>query len=202
MYVTPTLTIGDSLWIRWRVWLHNAAARILHNSTAARIESPATMEREFSRLLSSYGNLVSKLCLCYATSKEDLEDLKQDVWTNIWRGLHTFRNESEYSTWIYRICLNTCVSTFRRAVRRKNMMEEMLPELVLDNESTDNREEVETLYMIIASLNPIEKAMITMWLQELSYEEIASVTGLNRNTVATRIRRIKDKIAKTWHEQN
>lgn len=201
MYVTPTLTIGDSLWIRWRVWLHNAAAGILYDSTVARTESPVTMEREFSRLLSSYGNLVSKLCLCYATSKEDLEDLKQDVWTNIWRGLHTFRNESEYSTWIYRICLNTCVSTFRRAVKRKNMMEEMLSELAVKDEYPDNREEIENLYMIISSLNPIDKAIITMWLQELPYEEISSVTGLNRNTVATRLRRIKEKIAKTWHEQ-
>lgn len=158
--------------------------------------SPIALERKFQALIKRENNTISKICFSYSNSVAEFDDLRQDALINIWRGLRNFRGESSEKTWIYRVTVNSCLSTSRRQSRYQHESLEGLYDLV---ESDDSRKEaIEQLHRVIGSLNPQEKAIIMMWLDELTYDEIALAMGYNRNTVATKIKRIKEKIAKEY----
>lgn len=155
-------------------------------------EESRIRDREFEEVVKRHSALISRICFTYSISSEDYEDLRQDVLVNIWRGLKQYRAESSMVTWIYRVALNTCVSTIRKRNGRPKMSS--LESLVIDVAADDDaafRERLEVLYSLIAELNPIDKAIVTMWLDDRSYEEIASVTGLAKNAVGVRLHRIK-----------
>lgn len=158
------------------------------------------VEKEFMKVSTDYGRMISKICYCYATSEDDFNDLRQDVLTNIWRGLPNFKGDSGYSTWVYRICLNTCVSTYRKMKRKEEVFLKEEYAHDVENQETDNSD-IDILYLMISKLNPVDKGIVMMWLDEKSYDEISEVTGINRNTVATRLRRAKEKIASAWPDR-
>lgn len=153
------------------------------------------LERRFREVIEEYGPVISGICFSYASDADDLKDLRQDILINIWKGLKTYRGDSSLSTWIYRVALNTCVSTVRKRSRRPYTLPlERVPDREEERDA-ESRERIETLHAMIATLSPIDKAIVTMWLDERKYEEIAEVTGLSRNNVAVRINRIKQKLA-------
>lgn len=110
--------------------------------------------------------------------------------------MNGFHGGSSVKTWIYRVTVNSCLSTIRKQSRHKHESLDALYGLI---ESDDpDKEAIEQLHRVINMLDPEEKAIIMMWLDELSYDEIGTAMGLNRNTIATRIRRIKEKIIKEY----
>lgn len=150
-------------------------------------------ERLLSEIISQNSPTIDRVCFYYSSSREDFDDLRQDIIINIWNGLDRFRQECRHSTWVYRICLNTCVSTWRKNKRHKDT----LPlDTVLEKASAEDNGNIETLHYLISTLLPEDKALLMMWLDDMSYDEISELTGLNRNTVASRLKRIKDKMAK------
>lgn len=160
--------------------------------------SVADRKREvFMMIMKEYNPLISKLAYSYSRSRSDYDDLCQDIQLNIWKGLQTFRNESEMSTWVYRVSLNTCVSTIRS--QRRNTLNKgensLLATLSDTGEDAENMERIEELHHLISKLGPEDKAIINLWLADKSYEEISAVMGMKRNTVATRLRRIKEKLS-------
>ena len=152
-------------------------------------------ERQFASILNEFGSVISGICFSYSSNSDDLNDLRQDILINIWKGLNGFRGDASLSTWIYRVALNTCVSTIRK--RSKTISTISIDNMIEPAEYTDpaSRENIEQLHSLIASLSPLDKGIVTMWLDERSYEEIAEVTGISRNNVAVRINRIKKKLA-------
>ena len=152
-------------------------------------------ERQFASILNEFGSVISGICFSYSSNSDDLNDLRQDILINIWKGLNGFRGDASLSTWIYRVALNTCVSTIRK--RSKTISTISIDNMIEPAEDTDraSRENIELLHSLIASLSPLDKGIVTMWLDERSYEEIAEVTGISRNNVAVRINRIKKKLA-------
>lgn len=152
------------------------------------------LEAEFLSVVEKFEPLIKKLCLAYSSSQTEFEDLMQDTMLNLWRGFPAFRGESKISTWIYKVCLNTCVASFKKLSRNPICMPENIP----DKEYEDNLEDLEMitlLYYGLSKLNPMDRAIIMLWLDEKSYEEISEIIGYPRNTVASRIRRIKEKLA-------
>lgn len=147
----------------------------------------------FRSILKEHDSLVSKICFGYSQTRQDFEDLRQDAYINIWQGLECFRGDSQLRTWLYRVTLNTCVSTLRKRSRSIETLglSEMGDFVDADCEK---RQLLIQLYEAIANLPPLDKAIIMMWLDEMSYDEIADVTGLGKNTIGTRIRRAKDKL--------
>ncbi|MDE6290653.1 MAG: RNA polymerase sigma factor [Muribaculaceae bacterium] len=151
------------------------------------------LEIRFKDCVSVHDAMIRRICLGYAHTSQDLEDLYQDVLVNIWRGIPAFRADSSMRTWVYRIALNTCVSTLR--VRSKVPPQTSLEEVILvPDQSQEKKEVLKELYECIATLGPIDKAIVMMWLDEYSYEEIAATVGLKRNSVATRLHRAKEKL--------
>ncbi len=155
------------------------------------------LERLFADTVQTHDAMLRRICLGYAANPQDLEDLYQDVLVNIWRGLPSFRSESSIRTWLYRIALNTCVSTLRTRTSRppQSSLEDVI---LIPDDSQEKREAVKDLYECIATLNPIDKAIMMMWLDEYSYDEIADTVGLKRNNVAIRLHRAKEKL-KSMH---
>ena len=157
------------------------------------------LHRLFDRTVDDYDAMIRRICLGYAHTKQDLEDLYQDVLVNIWRGLPSFRADSSVRTWVYRIALNTCVSTLR--VRSKQPPQTSLDEVILvPDRSQEKKETIKDLYECIATLGPIDKAIVMMWLDGYSYEEISETIGLKRNNVATRLHRAREKLKSMQNE--
>ena len=152
----------------------------------------------FENIVKEYSLMITKVCYYFAADLSELKDLRQDVLLNIWVGLEKFRNQSKLSTWIYRICFNTCITFQRKNKQRKN--EQPLSSVLEIEDETFDMEKYEEMHRLIRLLGSEEKAIILMWLDENSYEEIAEVIGIKRNTVATRIKRIKEKLVKMSNE--
>lgn len=151
------------------------------------------LEERFHAIVNKYDNLIEKICFSYAVSAQEMEDLHQDVLINIWQGLPGFRGDSSEKTWIYRVALNTCITTFRKQVLKKTepMNEDLMG--VIDG-SYEAQEAAAELRECIEILTPKDKAILLMWLEEMSYDDIAETMGMPRNTIATRLRRAKEKI--------
>lgn len=152
-----------------------------------------SLEIRFAECIRIHDAMIRRICLGYAHTGQDLEDLYQDVLVNIWRGLPSFRADSSMRTWVYRIALNTCVSTLR--IRSKQPPQTSLDEVILvPDRSQEKKEAIKELYECISALRPIDKAIVMMWLDEYSYDEIADTIGLKRNNVATRLHRAKERL--------
>lgn len=153
-------------------------------------------EERFNAVVSDHRTTLYKVCYMYAEDSEHFKDLWQEVLANVWQGLDSFRGEAKLSTWLYRTAINTCVTYFRRTSRHSQgrISLDALAEIPGDD-SGQRTAQLKRMYSLIADLGKLDKAIILMWLDEKSYDEIAELTGLGRNAVATRLRRIKLKLA-------
>lgn len=156
-------------------------------------------EKRFAELIDDYKEVVAKVCYLYRSAHASFDDLYQEVLINLWQGLDSFRGEAKISTWIYRTALNTCITWYRR--NSKFSSTTTLDELVSEpaDSSADSAaylEEYRQLYNLISKLNPLDKALITLWLDDKPYDEIALITGLSQSNVGVRLHRIKDKLSK------
>lgn len=153
-----------------------------------------TEEREYEAAIKEYGGLISKICFYFSANPEEFNDIRQEVLLNIWKGWKNFRKDSKLSTWIYRVSFNTCISFQRKERRSKNLISiEDLIDIPIDEEPS-KLERYNEMHALIRQLNFTERVLILLWLDEKSYEEISALTGLNRNTVAVKLKRIKEKL--------
>jgi len=151
------------------------------------------LEADFIRMIQENERIIYKVCSFYVSENFRMEDLYQETVLNLWRSYPKFRNESSYSTWIYRIALNSCISDLRKESRHHQNVPLSWSENIVfepDNMEDDIRE----LYTLIRQLKTLERAIILLWLEEKSYQEIADITGLSLSNVATKLKRIKEKL--------
>lgn len=150
-------------------------------------------EATFLSVIRNYDELISRLCLGYSRSTEEYEDLRQDAYINIWQSLNKFEGRAQLKTYLYRIVLNTCVSNMRRRSRETLSESSVDISKIVDGDA-EHLQLLAEMYDMISRLPVLDKAILMMWLDEMSYEDISSVTGLPRNSVATRLRRAKLKL--------
>lgn len=144
-------------------------------------------------MIREHNGIIYKVASIYADKENVLDDLYQEVVLNLWKSFPTFRNESAYSTWIYRVALNTCISFYRKS-SRKPMYVELSPDLRVATD--DNSFYVNELYALINQLNKLERALIFLYLEDRPYKEIADILGITPTNVSTKINRIKEKLKK------
>lgn len=153
-------------------------------------------EQEFGRLIHEHQGIIHKVCRVYGRTKTEREDLFQEILIRLWKGLPSFREEAKLSTWLYRVALNTAISEQRKWKRRIRF--DPLPEQPLPSPDTAASEEegaqIDALYRGIEQLKPVEKAIILLYLEEKSYQEIAEITGLSKSNVSVRLVRIRRKL--------
>ena len=193
----PPITLPLELRIQF---LWNRIVRFAILSEDEKVNSTFAVERKFKELITLENATISRICFSYACSVAEFEDLRQDALINIWRGMHGFRGESSSRTWIYRVTVNSCLSTIRKQSRHRHESLDALYGLI-DSDDSD-KESIEQLHRVINTLDPDERAIIMMWLDELSYDEIGAAMGIKRNTIATRIRRIKESIINEYKKKD
>ena len=149
------------------------------------------IEKEFIDILLEHKQIIYKVCFMYAKDKDAINDLYQETVLNLWRGYPNFRKESQVSTWIYKVSLNTCISDLRK---KKNVNFVPLQMEIDIYEDCEKNELLQEMYQLIKQLNKLERIYILLWLEEKTYDEIAEITGVSRNNVAIRLHRIKEKL--------
>ncbi|WP_297071604.1 sigma-70 family RNA polymerase sigma factor [uncultured Duncaniella sp.] len=160
--------------------------------------SPPINEKEFASFIRQHSRIINKVSYFYATPKLPFDDLRQEIYINLWLGLKNFRGDSKVSTWVYRVAVNSALMALRSTGRKVETVDMDLASLEMSTELDDaQRENLQALHSLINRLEEIEKAIILLWLDEFQYEEIAETLGMKRNTVATKIHRIKEKLSKT-----
>ncbi|MFD1140412.1 RNA polymerase sigma factor [Larkinella insperata] len=155
------------------------------------------MEKEFVSLLNRHPGILYKVCSLYCKESADREDLFQEIVLQLWRAYPTFKNESSVTTWMYRIALNTAISNYRRKAVKVQAVPFSANELQIpDLREEASDEAVKALYGAIEQLSPIEKAVITLYLDDRSYDEIAAIIGISKTNVGVKLNRIKAKLEK------
>jgi len=141
--------------------------------------------------------IIIKICRAYTNTQEDFEDYYQEVCLQIWRSKDSFKQQSEWTTWIYRISLYVCMSLLKKKKNnRQNFASDYLsPEVVADSKVFVD-EDLNVLYNAIRQLSEIDRAVILLYLEEKPYQEIATIIGTNPNNIGVRVNRIKERLKK------
>jgi len=151
-------------------------------------------EREFLNMVSAQKRIIYKVCYVYAKDEDDLNDLFQEVVLNLWKSFPRYRGDSGLTTWVYRISMNTCISFLRRSGTRPKtipMTSELAAHFADEQSKTG---ELQELYKLINQLGKMERALILLWLEERSYQEMADILGITKSNVAVKLNRIKEKL--------
>ena len=162
-------------------------------------------EEEFLKVFEANVGIVIKIAKAYANTTHDREDLMNDIVLELWRSFDTFRGQSAVSTWIYRVALNISMN-YRRKKKRDSLLTFWSDSKQFESlrwlSEQDDTPETELLYQSIDQLDANNKAIILLYLDGKTHEEIAYITGISKTNVGTRIGRIKEQIKKIIHQQN
>lgn len=151
------------------------------------------MEKAFLKMVDEHQRIIYKVCRMYRNTREDQEDLFQEIVFQLWKSFPSFRNESKISTWMYRIALSTSIAAFRKKTLPLDF-HETIPETFHPREVEDIPENEARMYEALRSLDTAERAIISLYLEDYSYREIAEITGFSENNVGVKISRIKTKL--------
>jgi RNA polymerase sigma-70 factor (ECF subfamily) len=158
-------------------------------------------EEQFREIVGEHQERVWNICRHYARTTDDARDLQQDVFVNVWRSLETFRGESQLSTWIYRIAVNTCLSYILKEKRRSvfnlsldshNISSLMQEEGVQEKIETERK--LNLLHDAINRLTVIDKLLISLAIEKVSSKEMAEIIGITEPNVRTKLHRIREEL--------
>lgn len=159
------------------------------------------MSKEFyQEYIENNRGIIARICRAYANSEADFQDYFQEVCLQLWRSRDSFRQQAQLSTWIYRVSLNVCLSLVRKKNRQILPMEEV-SRIPSSGEDIDEAKtsQLEQLYRGIRQLKEADRAIILLYLEEKSYDEMAEILGISTSNVGVRINRIKERLKKHIH---
>ncbi len=143
-----------------------------------------------------YAAIIIKICRAYTDCQEDFEDYYQEVCLQIWRSREGFQEKSQWSTWVYRISLNVCLTLLKKRKKNREETTDSFPTVANEEDRTFSDESLNQLYVAIKQLSEVDRAVILLYLEEKSYKEIAEIIGTNENNIGVRIKRIKERLKK------
>lgn len=150
------------------------------------------MEERFLQLLDEHQGILHKVCRLYRDREVDREDLFQEIVYHLWKAFPSFQARSKVSTWIYRIALNTALASFRKN-RPTVTLSADLPHLI-SPVSKETGSQSEKLYTAIRGLKEVDRAILSLYLEEMTYEQIGEIIGITPSNVGARLHRIKNKL--------
>ena len=156
-------------------------------------EQMKDLELEFTKMVREYRSTIYSVCYFFSDNPTEVDDLFQEVLVNLWKGFPDFRNDSSLKTWIWRISLNTCCSIQKRE-RRNVPTVPLLIDKDLFSESEQAGRQVKMLYDRINKLEVFDRAIILLWLESMSYDEIGAIVGISTSAVTSRLFRIKEQL--------
>ena len=151
------------------------------------------IELQFTKMVKEYRKEIYTVCYFFSKDKEEVNDLFQEILINLWKGFPKFREESSLKTWIWRVSLNTCNNHHRKKKRDVETVP-LTIDIDLYNDADDKSKQIQMLYDRISRLEPFDKAIILLWLENMTYEDIAGIMGISLANVTTRLFRIKEQL--------
>ena len=151
-----------------------------------------TSEITFAQMVKEHKNTIYTVCFMFSKDSDEVNDLFQEVLINLWKGLESFEGKSKIDTWIWRVSFNTCISQERK--KKRNSPIPLSMGIDLFNDKDDDTRQVKMLYDRIHRLKPFDRAIVLLWLENMSYEEIAAIVGITVKNVSVRLYRIKEEL--------
>lgn len=150
-------------------------------------------ELDFARIVREHKGTIYTVCYMFSKDEEEVADLFQDILVNLWKGFAKFRGDSSVRTWIYRVSLNTCISAERKK-KRKGDSVPLDMNINLFDDSVEDLKQIRMLQNRISRLGPFDRAIVLLWLENLSYDEIGAIVGITAKNVSVRLFRIKEQL--------
>ena len=151
------------------------------------------IELQFTRMVKEYRKTIYTVCYFFSKDTEEVNDLYQEILINLWKGFPNYRGESSLKTWIWRVSLNTCSNQERK---KKNRIQTVPLSIDIDlyNDEDAGSRQIQMLYDRINRLDVFDRAIILLWLENMTYQDIADVVGISVSNVTTRLFRIKEQL--------
>ncbi len=156
----------------------------------------------FVEMVQKHAGIIYKICNLYAAS-EEREDLKQEIIFQLWKSFPSFRGDSSFQSWMYRVSLNTAMLGLRARKLKYTSLSDR-EDQIADEESADGELEtrIRKLYSQISKLNDLDKTIIFLYLEKCSYDEIAEITGISKGNVSVRLVRIRERLRNHFNLKN
>jgi RNA polymerase sigma-70 factor, ECF subfamily len=152
-------------------------------------------EKQFEKHLTENELLLYKVCRLYAYSDADRQDLFQEIVIQLWKAFPKFKGQSKFSTWLYRVAINTAITGLRK---QKDFIVSYepatLPQYVDDNTGLEEEEQLKELHKAIEQLNQVEKAIVMLYMEDKTYEEMEEILGISQGNLRVKMNRIKEKL--------
>lgn len=154
------------------------------------------LEKSFVKQLQENQNLIHKICRLYTDGEDAHKDLFQEITIQLWKAYPQFRGDSKFTTWAYRVGLNTAITLYRKKTKSINTIEfdGKLHKIDQDEYNYEEEEHIKLLYQAVQQLNDIEKALVFMYLEDKDYSEIAETLGISEVNARVKMNRIKGKL--------
>ncbi|MEM6514945.1 MAG: RNA polymerase sigma factor [Bacteroidota bacterium] len=155
-----------------------------------------TLEHNFVELLEKHQNIVHKVCRLYTNNQDAHNDLFQEITIQLWKAYPKFRGDAKFSTWMYRVGLNTAITLYRKSKRKIKTQEFEAVSFKIKAEPYDDTEEqqLKLLYQAVKQLNDIEKALVFLYLEDKNYSEISETLGITEVNARVKMNRVKKKL--------
>ncbi len=156
------------------------------------------LEQEFIRQVEVNQNIIHKICRLYTSDEHAHKDLFQEISIQLWKAYPKFRGDSKFTTWAYRVALNTAISLYRKKSRTITTIEfnATIHKFKYDEYNFEEEEQLKILYLAVQQLNDIEKALVYMYLEDKDYTEISETLGISEVNARVKMNRIKTKLKK------
>ena len=151
-----------------------------------------TLEKQFAQTVAEHKSTIYTVCYMFSKDVDEVNDLFQEVLVNLWKGFEGFQHRSDIKSWIYRVSLNTCISLERK--KRRSPVERLNMDINLFEDKDEDTRQVDRLHQRISQLQPFDRAIVLLWLENLSYEEIGLIVGISAKNVSVRLYRIKEQL--------
>ncbi|QMU29625.1 RNA polymerase sigma factor [Adhaeribacter radiodurans] len=160
------------------------------------------LDAQFIEEINQHIGIAHKVCRMYIPALDEREDLLQEMMYQLWRSYPAFQHHARFSTWMYRVCLNTAITYLRKNTKDKEKSLTGKHLQIPDQSHTQPDDNLDILYLAIGKLTDVNKALILLYLEDLSYEEMAQITGLTVSNVSVRLVRIKIELEKQLNHLN
>jgi len=152
------------------------------------------LEREFERIVKEHRGTIYTVCYMFSNDQDEVADLFQEVLINLWKSLPSFERRSDVRSWIYRVSLNVCISLDKKKRRHHTVPLTMDINPYEETETNQNSRQMDMLRQRIARLGQFDRAIILLWLENMSYDEIGAIVGISAKNVSVRLVRIKEQL--------
>ena len=158
-------------------------------------------EKEFSNIVKEHRSTIYTVCYMFSNNQDEVADLFQEVLINLWKSLPSFEGRSQMRSWIYRVALNVCVSLDRKRKKLHTVPLTMDINPYEETETNQNSKQMDILRRRIARLPQFDRAIVLLWLENMSYEEIGAIVGITPKNVSVKLYRIKEQLKNMSSEE-